>query len=383
MKEINMKKIIIFLMFVTMHLLLNSTQIDSVKVKKVNYTFISMNYHYGDILLSNEFLEGDNLAGKPIDKYQSGTIKFGWQNPGYAEWQKVYKSPYYGVGFYAADFFSEELGHPLAVFGFLGFPIKRFNKLEIYTEFQYGMAWNWTHYDSVSNYKNIAIGAPITVHVDAGICMNYPITNSLDLGAGISFTHFSNGGFERPQRGINIYAPYVELRHNLKGRPDVQATPKIGRIERSNDLIIMFGYGDHQRTEFEFGHEYHAIAGFSMYYLMQHSNTLKSGLGVDTNFMWGLSTLKDGMQGPVGWDNLTAGFFYQPELVIGKMSIVSGLGIYARHAEYGDFKQLYQRLGVKFHITDNIFAGVNIRAIHFIGAEFFEFNFGYRFRWMK
>ena len=378
-----MKKILVFLILITIQSLIGMDPNDSLEVKNKNYPFVSFNYHYGNVLPSNEFLEGDNLAGKPIDKYQSGIIKFGWQNPGNYDWQKVYNSPYYGVGLYIADFFSEELGHPLAAFGFLGFPIKRFEKLEIYTEFQYGMAWNWTHYDSLSNPKNIAIGAPISVHVDAGICMNYPLTKYLDMGAGVSFSHFSNGGFERPQRGINIYAPYLELRHNLKGRADVRATPKAGRLERSNDLYIMLGYGDHQRTEFEYGSEYHAVAGLGIYYLMQHSNALRTGLGIETNFFWGLSTLSDGMQGPVGWDNLTAGFFYQPELIIGKLSIVTGIGIYARHLEFGDFNQLYQRLGVKYDITDNIFAGVNIRAIHFIGAEFFEFNFGYRFRWIK
>jgi hypothetical protein len=220
------------------------------------------------------------------------------------------------------------------------------------------------------------IGSSITVYVDAGVCLYYPLTNNLDIVSGVSFSHFSNGGFERLQRGINAFAPYFDLRHNLAGRPNVRAVPKVGRLKRFNELILMLGYGDHQLVDYEYGSEYYAVAGFSVFYLMQHSNAIKSGLGIDTNFFWALSPLTDGMQGPVGWDNLTLGLIYQPELIIGRLSIVSSIGIYARHLKYGDFKQLYQRLRVKYHLNEKLFVGVNIRAIDYIGAEFLKFNLG-------
>lgn len=367
----------------TFYSLMSFAQPDSMQIPNKNFYFVSANYHSGTVIPTNEFLEGDNLKGEPIDIFQSGTIKIGIQNPGYTDWQKVYNSPYYGLGYYMADFHTEELGTPMAVFGFFGFPIKRWSKVEIVSEFQFGMAWHWNDFDEETNPKNIAIGGPITVHLDIGVLAYYNLTKHIDLGVGFSFAHFSNGGFERPQRGVNVYAPFLELKYNISGRPDIRNIAKPGRLQRSNDLYLMLGYGDHQLPEFEYGGEYYAVAGIGAYYLMQHSNVLKTGLGVDTNFMWGLSPLPNGMQGPPGWKNLTIGFIYQQEYVIGDLSLVSGIGIYARHKEYGNYKQMYQRLGAKYHITDNISAGVNIRAIDFIGAEFFEFNMGYRFRWMK
>lgn len=334
-------------------------------------------------MTSNEFVEGDNLAGQPINKFQAVSVKLGWQNPGYRDWQKVYRSPYYGIGFYLGDFYTDELGYPMAAYGFLGIPIKRWKKLELFTEFQFGVTWNWNHYDSITNPKNIAIGGSLTVFLDFGVNVTYPISKNLDLGAGVSFTHFSNGGFERPNRGLNIWSPHIELKYHLKGRPDVRNTPKPGRLPRNNELIFMMGYGDHQIVEHEMDSNYFAVGGVGIYYLRQHSNAFKSGLGVDFNFFWGLTANQDGTHGPVGWDNLTVGLIYQPELIIGQLSLVGGVGIYARHHQYGNFKQLYQRLGVKYHFTQNFSFGINIRAINFMLAEVLEFNLGYRIKWSK
>jgi hypothetical protein len=87
--------------------------------------------------------------------------------------------------------------------------------------------------------------------------------------------------------------------------------------------------------------------------------------------------------GPRGIDNLTVGLILQPEVIIDRMTLVGGIGIYALHLKYGNFNQMYQRLGVRFDIYKNLSLGVNIRAINFMLAEFLEFNVGYRIRWVK
>ena len=346
---------------------------------------MSLNYSYGKILPTNEFVKGENQYGEPMTKYQSATLKLGWQNPGYKDWQKVHNAPYYGVGYYVGDFFnSQEVGYPMAAFGFLGIPLVRWKKLEIYTEFQFGVAFNWTYYDSITNPNNIAIGGGLTVYLDIGMNATYAINKYLDLGVGVSFTHFSNGGFERPNRGFNMYAPSISLKYHFAGRPDVgniEDPPK--NMGKSNDLYFMLGYADYQINEHEMDSNYYALAGIGVYYSFQHSNAFRSGPGIDINYAFGLTALPDGSPGPHGWDNLTVGLIYSPELIIDRLSLVGGIGIYAKHSKYGNFKQTYQRLGAKYHITENISVGINVRAINFMLAEYLEFNVGYRIRWMK
>jgi hypothetical protein len=43
----------------------------------------------------------------------------------------------------------------------------------------------------------------------------------------------------------------------------------------------------------------------------------------------------------------------------------------------------YQRIGLKYHIFENIFAGINVRAYDFSIADYIEWNIGYRIKWQK
>lgn len=214
----------------SVHSLAGFSQVDNLRIKHKNYPSISFNYQYGNIIPTTDFVKGDNLLGKPMQNYQAYTFKMLWQNPGYTNWQKVYRAPYYGMGLTIGNFYNpNEVGYPVSAFGILGIPIIRFNKLELYSEFQFGIASNWEHYDSITNPKNLVVGGSLTVHLNFGINAFYHVTDKLDAGAGISFVHFSNGGFERPNNGFNIYSPSVELKYHLSGRPDAKSVKAPGR----------------------------------------------------------------------------------------------------------------------------------------------------------
>ena len=348
------------------------------------YFGISTNYSSGKIIPTTEFVKGNNLKGKPLEQFQSLILKALWQNPGYTDWQKVYNGPYYGVGISISDFYnSQEIGYPISYFGVLGLPCIRLKKLELYSEFQFGLASNWEHYDPVSNPKNLVIGGGLTVHLNIGMHLFYPISKNFDLGSGFSFIHFSNGGFERPNKGFNIYTPSVELKYHFADRPNTRDIKSPGKLKRSNDLYFMAGYGDHQLVEHELDSNYFAIAGISVILLNQISNSVRIGIGTDINYWFGLNANPDGTIGPKNDENLTIGLIIQPELIIDRLTLVGGFGIYARHLQYGNFKQMYQRLGIRFEVYKNVSVGVNIRAVNFILAEFLEFNFGYTIKWEK
>jgi hypothetical protein len=186
----------------------------------------------------------------------------------------------------------------------------------------------------------------MTVHLNIGINACYPLNKYLDLGAAFSFIHFSNGGFERLIRGFNIYSPSVELKYHINQRPNAREIESPRRLERSNDLYLMLGYGDHQLVEHELDTNYFAIAGISAIYFTQLSNAFRLGYGADMNYWWGLNARPDGTPGPYFFDNMTLGLILQPELIIDRFTLVGGIGIYAVHLDYGNFSQTYQRLMV-------------------------------------
>lgn len=367
--------------FLTFSFLLTNAQ--SEKNKKQFFS-LSANYGLGQTLATNSFVKGENFKGEPLKKYQMTSLRALWQNPGYTRWQQVYKGPYYGFGISMADFFNpKEVGYPISYYGILGIPVFRAQKLEIYTEFQFGLTSNWVPYDSISNPYNVVIGGGLTVHLNLGINLYYPISNHLDLGAGIAFIHYSNGGMERPNRGFNVYSPSIELKYHFKNRPNPGAIEKPVQSLKSNDLLIMLGYGNHQLVEHEFDTNYFAIGGISILYFRQISNAWRMGIGSDINYWWGLNAKEDGTIGPRTLDNFTIGLILQPELIINKLSLVGGIGIYASHLHFKSFRQLYQRLGIRYDIYKNWSLGVNVRAVHFMLAEFMEFNLSYKIKWNR
>ena len=83
-------------------------------------------YQYGAVLKTNEFVEGDNLKGEPIDTFHAIRLEFGWQTDGSSDWHHLYNFPSYGIGLHGADYFNEEeLGKPTSVYGFFNWPAKR------------------------------------------------------------------------------------------------------------------------------------------------------------------------------------------------------------------------------------------------------------------
>lgn len=352
--------------------------------KPKQFRSVSLNYGSGTIIPTTDFVKGENKDGQAITNFQNFSINALWQNPGYKEWQQIFSAPYYGMGLSVGDFNNaQEIGYPISIYGVYGLPIARVKKFELYSEFQFGIASNWKHYDVESNPHNLVIGGGLTVHLNIGLNLKFQISSKFDIGASMNFVHFSNGGMERPNKGFNIYTPAVELKYHFGGRPNLKSLPKVPRKVRHHGIYMMLGYGNHQLNEHELDTNYFAIGGISMLYMNQFSNAFRLGAGFDLNYWWGLNALPDGTIGNRTAENITLGLLIQPEIMIDKLTIVGGFGVYARHLHFGDFKQSYQRLGVRYDIYKTLSVGVNIRAVNFMLAEFLEFNIGYTLEWEK
>jgi hypothetical protein len=332
----------------------------------------------GKVLLSNDFVAFDNEYKKPLTFYEGAAFRVLLQGDGSKSWQRSLKLPYYGIGLAARDFRSKELGRSFSAYGVLGIPILRTKPIELFTELEYGMAFGWHHYDPIDNPFNKAIGSKLTVHAAARLITKIHLSDRLDLNIGGAFVHFSNGRFERPNNGLNIATYSIGLSYQPKARINTINIPKSEREERDTEFAIFLGYGSHQRVE-TLDDNYFNAAGLNFSLAKRHTNLYQSRIGLDFNYLWRLSINSDGSQGKVGWNNLTLGLIYQPEVKISKFTLVGGMGVYVHHLEYKPFKQLYQRLGVRYNFTDRLSIGSNIRSVNFYQAEFLEFQLGYHF----
>ena len=70
------------------------------------------------------------------------------------------------------------------------------------------------HTRALSLASQISTTRSATVYIDWGFYFRYALTEQLDLYAGGTFTHFSNGRLNEPNLGLNTIGPLVSLRYN-------------------------------------------------------------------------------------------------------------------------------------------------------------------------
>ena len=113
---------------------------------------IQTGYQNGYVFATNDFIRGANAEKDTINAFQAFTIKLAKQTTGENQWEQLYKYPNYGIGIYAADFYNpEEIGTPLAIYGFFNAPFKRWNKLTFNYEIGFGTTFNWKSFKLIQH----------------------------------------------------------------------------------------------------------------------------------------------------------------------------------------------------------------------------------------
>ncbi len=385
---------------------------DTTNVKKHRYVkSLRLFYQAGTVLQTNDFLKGENKTKKPIDYFQSASLQYGIETDGRKLWQQIYGYPTWGFGYYGVNFFdSEELGTPSAIYAFINAPIiKRFKRWSLNYEVGFGLTYNWKKFDIETNPFQYAIGSNNTVFIDAGLNVDIMLGKRFNFTGGFTFTHFSNGAVRVPNLGINLVAPRVSLKYMFKDRPEfiVQEIPK---YKRDWEYIVLFAASSKQlgfkvtsNEDTTYVAETYGVFTISTGVNRQISHKVKFGLGADIGYDGSYNSYikyennetTEKVNAADG-NKLSIGFYGSFELVINKLSVIIQPGWYVYREEwkipdspapegvsYPRRKpgNSYQRIGLKYHVFENVFAGINVRAYDFSIADYIEWNIGYRIKW--
>lgn len=365
------------------------------------YLFLNTKYNLGWVLNTNDFVNGVNSHNKVIKAYQAMSFGFGKQTYGSRDWEHVHNFPSFGVAFYTAKFWrGSELGYPNALYGFYNAPFYRWNRSALMFQIDFGRTYNWKPYDAEDNPFNVAIGSSKTVYVGFGIEYNYYLTPHWLLALGYDVTHFSNGAARKPNKGLNLAAPQVTLQYSFKELPRFQRRYDIKHQDYS-ELYFALGYGKKQ-ADFDTllytglknkypGLSYNALT-LSTGVMCQYSHKSKAGIGFDILYdeFLGSSLYVNGegvaekvLSLDTG-DRFSLGMFVSHEFCISRLSIVTQLGAYVLQQDVkGKKPSTYARAGLKYHLGNDVFLGINIFAHHFSKADFIEWNVGYRLRRLR
>lgn len=337
----------------------------------------------GIVLQSNDFVRGENREEIPINDFSATDIRIGWQTQGDKAWHHTHNLPYYGLGIHNIVFSNaEEIGYPAALYFFFGAPFYRKAKSSFDYEFSFGLSHNWKPYDRVDNPFNLAIGSYRNAYVDAKLKYVRYLSKRISLDAGIRLTHFSKGAMKFPNAGINLYAPFVGIRYNLIVKESIPREQlKVQKIDNRDEMNIILASGKRSVRNTETPNQHMvSLINMSFEYLKPANSLFKYGLGLDVGIDQNRNLSIDG-------DNIELASkskqLFSSVSVLGqfranRLAVQAGIGYEIFNNDKLHFSNVvHQKIGLRFHVHNNFFAGIAIKAQNFSRADYIEWSVGY------
>lgn len=386
----------IFVLLCISPLISLAQSVETTLLKTTNNYSISGLYQNGYVFPTNDFVRGGNAEKELINAFQTFSIRFSQQSYGKNLWEQIYNYPHWGIGLSVYDFYNpEEIGNPVALYGFFAAPFMRWNKLSFNYEIGFGVTFNWKHFDPLTNSNNIAIGAGKSFYIDAGLNLQYKLTEHFDIETGFSFTHFSNGALKKPNFGLNTIAPKISIKYNFDEKHDFikQVSPEF-QPEKEWLVTTFFGGTNviFDSVNVDIQEKYEGItfpvAGITTTLNWHIWRMSKIGIGMAFNYNGSVNAqvavdnneleVKDGLF----TDKIQISIFPSYEFVVNRFSLILQPAFYIYRKQLENQSPVFhQRIGIKYHFTEDFFVGITLRDYDFHVSDFVEWNIGYSIKW--
>lgn len=347
--------------------------------------FLEAQITQGGVIKSNAFVKGENKEGIPIDSYSATDLRVGWQTTGKQVWHHHHKLPYYGVGIHSLVFSNEEeIGYPNALYFFFGGPFSRKAKSSFDYEFSFGLSSNWKPYDAIDNPFNVAIGSYNNAYIDARIKHLWYFSKRFSLDTGIRVTHFSNGAIKLPNSGINLIAPTIGIRYDVVARNSKPVDPdelSENILTKEFNVIVASGKRSVRGTETP-NQKMVELLNVSLEHLWPSGNKYKYGLGLDVGIDENRNLLIEGNEITIAGTSqqIFGGVSAIGQFRANRLGVQAEIGteMYSSQ-EFHLPGNLYQRIGLRYYLFDNLITGINIKAKNFSVADYIEWSLGFSF----
>lgn len=338
---------------------------------------------YLDVRLENGAMlgTGSELSDQLINAsyYNGFDVRLGFRKTDPDDvYSNVYRRPYLGVGYYNSTFHNDDIGKPNALYFFLTVPIafEQAKKLTFSYSAAFGLSYNFNPYDSINNTANIFIGSYRNCYVHLGFVANYKFNEKWAVNGTLGFKHFSNGSFKQPNLGINLIPVTVAVSYKMSKDPIDQYKKPIPAYLRHSLVNVTFSGGS---KNYKSGEDNHFKTMIGVNYLRQINYKYRLGIGMDF-FYADAAELRNTSDA----SDFSKSFSYA---IVGSWEWVLTERLYApiaiafylhRNEENGEITPYYERVGLRYRITDHLVTGVTIKA-HKGVADIFEWTIGYTF----
>lgn len=331
------------------------------------------------LLVANGTPEGADLI--EASNYTGIDFRLGFRNTDRNDiYSTLYRRPTLGVGFYSSAFSNPSIGTPYALYFFLDMPIRFYENDKWHHSYNaaFGVASNFNPYDSIYNPENVLLGSERNCYLHLGFSTQYNLNDHWAFNASVGFKHFSNGSIRKPNSGLNLFPLSIGTTYTFnssRGSVYEYATP-LPNYKKHYVLNLCLNTGS---KNYEIGESNYPKFGIGVNYLRQTSYKYRMGVGLDIYHSSGAEYRTD--NGEAGFsESFSFALVGSWEwLITERLYVPVGIGVYVhRNSENDEWLPFYERVGLRYRLTDNVFTGLTIKA-HGGKADIFEWTMGYAF----
>lgn len=294
---------------------------------------------------------------------------------GRQEWHRLYRSPSWGVAFYAADLRADELGNAFRLTPYLLLPLTFDDKQSLDLRFGWGLGAVTRPFDRETNYKGHAIGSMLNVHMLLALEYRRHFGRTC-VGVGLGIDHLSNGAYRVPNLGINLPAVQLSVRQGFGTRTALDTTRTVVAHDRTTRIIGYASVGIKEAFPVNSGKHMAYAAVVSAMKPMGGKLALEGGLNVFYNTALEQRALEDGQDPPSTMTQV--GLHVGGGLLLNRLTIVWQAGAYVFNV-FEDDGIVFNRVGLRHTLGRRWLVNFTLKT-HLATADHFELGFGYRFR---
>lgn len=295
---------------------------------------------------------------------------------GRREWERRFKYPQIG---YALSYYNygvpDELGEAVSLTTYLDKAVIEGPNSSLRLNLGTGLAYSTRHYTPGTNEQNKAIGSALTFSLRGTVHYEFLLSRHTYMNINLAFRHFSNGGLNKPNNGMNFPMLGVGLRYQSRQVEPLQAVDSAAAaIDKRVRFNVRVGAGVKEVLRID---EKHPVYNVSAYASKRISSTSSLLLGADAFHDSALRNEFINLFLPPpdeALDLRMAGITAGHELHLNKLSFVFQLGRYV-YQPYRLFPNYYQRYGLQYTINKSISAS-SMLLVHARTANVIEWGIG-------
>lgn len=299
-------------------------------------------------------------------------------------WNQSYNYPRIGIGFYHSGLGNKDIyGQLNAFYCYVDRAFFNLNKrFNFGNRISFGLGHISKKFDLYSNNYNIAIGSNLNVFLQYNLEGTIRISPLIQMKAGLSLIHSSNGSIKEPNMGFNIVTSYFGIQYSLSNQRNIILKDHKQNPDTSkHQFITSISYGWKSISRFH-SYEYPVYA-ISFEYAKKIS---RSGwLGVALTGYYDRSIKKE-FEIPITPDTTFKSSDYYSialnpsyEMKMGQLAFLFQPGIYLKYS-VKDYGLITNRIGLRYYFKKQWIVGVSIKAHWLAKADFIEWCIGYKWK---